>query len=106
MGYLHLVRNEYKLYVETSQEVLGQLVMNASEIVFFFEDHVQLWNIDTQKMVSESPTNGDMVFWASPVPLLDRSFAFVCLKNCEPYLATYSFTDNKVAKLCNLPKDQ
>jgi hypothetical protein len=106
MGFLQLLKKQYKLPVETTQILQGQLVMNNSEIVLFYEDHVQLWNLDIQKLISKSPINEEIYFWSVPVPIDSKTFAFVSLFECKPYLGTFSFDTNKVEKVAELSNDQ
>lgn len=82
------------------------MLNNPSEIVLFYEDHVQLWNLDVQKRLNKSLTSESIYFWSVPVPINNTSFAYVSLENCEPTLGTYSFVDDKITKLCDLPQEQ
>jgi hypothetical protein len=106
MGFLQLLKKEYNLPVDTTQILQGQLVLNSSEIVLFYEDHLQLWNLDIQKLIAKSNVNDEIYFWTIPVPIDNRSFAFVSLFECKPYLGTFSFDGNTITKLSDLSSDQ
>ena len=107
MGFLQLLKQQYKLQIETDQILQAEVMNNnSSEIILLYEDHVQVWNLDIQKKIRTSISDPTIYFWSILCPMDGLSFAFVSLLECEPWLGTYSFVDNKINKVVDLPPDQ